>query len=79
MSGGKLDQVLSKLKWMKDEKIWPNGLRYLWTDAHGVCALLSLYHETKVNTIFLIKIMVGCDFGFRCVVASWTHKCLFHI
>ena len=23
--------------------------RYLWTDAFGVCAYLSLYHETKEN------------------------------
>ena len=44
-----VQKVISKLKWMKDEKIWPNGLRYLWTDAHGVCALLSLYNETKVR------------------------------
>ena len=25
--------VLKKLDWMREERIWPNGLRYLWTDA----------------------------------------------
>lgn len=49
-TGDKLQKVLAKLKWMKDEKIWPNGIRYLWTDAHGVCALLSLYHHFKDST-----------------------------
>ena len=44
----KIEKVLTKLQWMRDKKIWPNGLRYLWTDAHGVCALVTLYHELKV-------------------------------
>ena len=43
-----VQKVLGKLKWMREQKIWPNGLRYLWTDAHGVCALVSLYRELKV-------------------------------
>jgi hypothetical protein len=38
-------KVLQKMDWMRANKIWPNGLRYLWTDAYGVCNLLSLYHE----------------------------------
>ena len=38
--------VLQKLDWMKAECIWPNGLRYLWTDAFGVVLYLSLYRET---------------------------------
>jgi hypothetical protein len=42
-----LDYVTSKLDWMRDEKIWPNGLRYLWTDAFGAVLLASLYDETK--------------------------------
>lgn len=37
--------VLDKLAWMRDEQIWPNGLRYLWTDAFGVVLLVSLYKE----------------------------------
>jgi hypothetical protein len=38
--------VLDKLAWMRSESIWPNGLRYLWTDAFGVVLLVSLYAET---------------------------------
>lgn len=35
--------VLDKLAWMRAQGIWPNGLRYLWTDAFGVVLLVSLY------------------------------------
>lgn len=41
-----LEKVLAKLAWMRDEKIWPDGKRYLWTDAFGVVLLVSLYRET---------------------------------
>jgi hypothetical protein len=34
--------VLQKLAWMRAERIWPNGLRYLWTDAFGVVLYVSL-------------------------------------
>ena len=34
--------VLEKLNWMQAERIWPNGLRYLWTDAFGVVLFVSL-------------------------------------
>lgn len=37
--------VLDKLDWMQAERIWPNGLRYLWTDAFGVVLYLSLYRN----------------------------------
>src|SRR3954462_6388222 len=37
--------VLAKLEWMRAERIWPNGLRYLWTDAFGVVLYVSLYRE----------------------------------
>ena len=37
--------VLDKLKWMRSCHIWPNGERYLWTDAFGVILLVSLYDE----------------------------------
>jgi hypothetical protein len=40
-----IDYVLAKLDWMRAEGIWPNGLRYLWTDAFGVVLLVSLYRE----------------------------------
>lgn len=39
----KVDYVLARLEWMRDQRIWPNGLRYLWTDAFGVVLLVSLY------------------------------------
>lgn len=38
--------VLAKLEWMREERIWPNGLRYLWTDAFGLVLYVSLYRET---------------------------------
>jgi len=41
------DYVLAKLDWMRAERIWPNGLRYLWTDAFGLVLLVSLYEELK--------------------------------
>ncbi|MFZ5669017.1 MAG: hypothetical protein ACOY4K_05960 [Pseudomonadota bacterium] len=37
------DYVLSRLDWMRREAIWPNGRRYLWTDAFGLVLLVSLY------------------------------------
>ncbi len=42
-----IDNVLAKLKWMRAEHIWPNGLRYLWTDTFGVVLLVSLYEELR--------------------------------
>ena len=42
-----IDYVLHKLDWMREEGIWPNGLRYLWTDAFGVVLLASLATELK--------------------------------
>ncbi|MGZ3410984.1 MAG: hypothetical protein ACXU80_11575 [Xanthobacteraceae bacterium] len=40
-----ISYVLDKLHWMRAERIWPNGLRYTWTDAFGVVLLVSLYAE----------------------------------
>ena len=37
-----VEEVLARLNWMREEQIWPNGLRYLWTDAFGVTLLVSL-------------------------------------
>jgi len=44
-----IGKVLSKLDWMREQRIWPNGMRYLWTDAFGVVLLVSLYHELRQN------------------------------
>lgn len=41
-----IERVLAKLGWMREQGIWPNGLRYLWTDAFGVVLLVSLYRES---------------------------------
>ncbi len=38
--------VLDRLDWMREQRIWPNGRRYLWTDAFGVVLLVSLYLGT---------------------------------
>lgn len=46
-ASGATGYVLDKLAWMRTEGIWPNGLRYLWTDAFGVVLLVSLYAELK--------------------------------
>jgi len=40
-----IEAVLRKLDWMRAQRIWPNGRRYLWTDAFGVVLLVSLYRE----------------------------------
>lgn len=40
-----IDYVLAKLDWMREARVWPNGLRYLWTDAFGVVLLVSLYRQ----------------------------------
>lgn len=41
-----IDYVTNHLTWMEEQGIWPNGLRYLWTDAFGLVLLLSLYRST---------------------------------
>jgi len=45
-----VDFVLGKLRWMRGQRIWPNGLRYLWTDAFGLVLLVSLYRDLKNDT-----------------------------
>ena len=47
-----ISYVLETLRWMREQRIWPNGLRYLWTDAFGVVLLVSLYRELG-DEIFL--------------------------
>ena len=42
-----IEETLRKLEWMRTERIWPNGLRYLWTDAFGVVLLVSLAQELR--------------------------------
>jgi hypothetical protein len=42
MTTPEIEHVLALLRWMRDARIWPNGRRYLWTDAFGVVLLVSL-------------------------------------
>jgi hypothetical protein len=37
--------VQERLARMREARIWPNGRRYLWTDAFGVVLLVSLWQE----------------------------------
>lgn len=42
-----IDYVLAKPRWMREQRIWPNGLRYLWTDAFGLVLLVSLHRQLR--------------------------------
>ena len=42
-----IEYVLRKLSWMREQCIWPNGLRYLWTDAFGLVLLVSLFRDLR--------------------------------
>lgn len=42
--------VQNKLEWMRSKQIWPNGLRYLWTDAFGLLLLVSLYEKLGLRS-----------------------------
>lgn len=46
MALANIEYVEQKLRWLEDNEIWPNGLRYLWTDAFGVVLYASLYEQT---------------------------------
>ena len=46
-----VDYVTRKLHWMHGERIWPNGLRYLWTDAFGLALYVSLFRVTGAAEI----------------------------
>jgi hypothetical protein len=58
-----IDYVLNKLDWMREERIWPNGLRYLWTDAFGLVLYVSLYRETGEQRWFdaAVKLVADVD------------------
>jgi hypothetical protein len=42
-----LSWVRDRLEWMEQGGVWPNGQRYLWTDAFGVVLLASVYEVTQ--------------------------------
>lgn len=69
----RIEYVLKKLDWLTAEQIWPNGLRYLWTDAFGVVLLVSLHralgeqrylHEAEA-LIAAVDAVLGRERGFR--------------
>lgn len=65
--------VKEKLEWMQEDKIWPNGLRYLWTDAFGIVLLSSMYRHTEEEyyldqaekVVAEVKRVLGRKKGFR--------------
>jgi hypothetical protein len=81
-----IDYVLKKLDWMRRESIWPNGLRYLWTDAFGVVLLASLAEDLKEeNYLAQAELLVddvyrvlGRDQGIRIGEAAGRDGQYFH-
>src|SRR5438874_1794316 len=45
-----VEYVLAKLDWMERERIWPNGLRYLWTDAFDGYVSYRLLGEAALGS-----------------------------
>ena len=68
-----IDFVLKKLEWMENQRICPNGKRYLWTDAFGLVLFISLYdatHDYKyidkaVKLINNVDAVLGMKKGYR--------------
>lgn len=81
-----IDYVKQKLQWMKEEEIWPGGLRYLWTDAFGLVLLVSLYRETgedqylnqAKNLVAEVDRVLGREKGYRIGEAEDRHGQYFH-
>ena len=65
--------VTDRLLWMQSNRVWPNGLRYLWTDAFGVVLLVSLYEELDDDSyldeaeslVAEVKRVLGRPLGIR--------------
>jgi hypothetical protein len=80
------DYVLRKLDWMREERIWPNGLRYLWTDAFGVVLFVSLYRhsgerrwlEAAKALVADVERMLGRERGIRIGEAADRDGQYFH-
>lgn len=68
-----VEWVLDRLEWMREKEIWPNGPRYLWTDAFGVVLLVSLHRETgeerwlseAERVVAEVERVLGRDRGIR--------------
>ncbi|MEX2470046.1 MAG: hypothetical protein WD396_09845 [Pseudohongiellaceae bacterium] len=59
-----LNYVITRLRWMEEREIWPNGLRYLWTDAFGLVLYVSLYRATG-DAIWLSRSQTLVDAVYR--------------
>lgn len=78
--------VKEKLQWMQEEEIWPNGLRYLWTDAFGVVLLASMYRQTDEEyyldqtekVVEEVKKVLGREKGFRIGEQPGRHGQYYH-
>lgn len=46
LSSAELEEIQGQLESLQRERIWPNGPRYLWTDAFGLVLLVSLHRAT---------------------------------
>jgi hypothetical protein len=83
---GDVAYVLAKLDWMRRERIWPNGLRYLWTDAFGVVNFVSLFRETRDQSwldhaealVAEVERVLGRPRGFRIGEAADRDGQYFH-
>lgn len=86
MARGDIDYVVAKLEWMRGERIWPNGLRYLWTDAFGVVLYVSLFIETgedrwleaATSLVAEVDRVLGRPRGYRIGEASDRDGQYFH-
>jgi len=82
----RIEEVLARLDWMRRERIWPNGLRYLWTDAFGVVLLVSLYRATgeerhleqAISVVRDVEHVLGRERGLRIGEAQGRGGQYFH-
>ncbi len=79
-------KVLSRLDWMREQRIWPNGMRYLWTDAFDVVLLVSLCHKLRQSkfldeaqrVVAEVERVLGRPRGFRIGEAADRDGQYFH-
>ena len=64
MSFAEVARIQKMLDSMEEREIWPNGLRYLWTDAFGLVLYLSLY-KLSADETYLRKSRVLVDEVYR--------------
>jgi len=68
-----ITKALQRLAWMRERHIWPDGLRYLWTDAFGLILLVSLYRKLNEQRwldeaeelVAKVDRVLGRERGFR--------------